>query len=247
MPNRALLFEDNPINSRLMTMFLEQSGYFVELALRPNELEQKISKGFEIVFIDTASPALDKDTLENIVHRSKTAQSFVCPPIVAVLNTTKETEIRRFLNMGMDGYIIKPISVKSLKETIDRVRSGKAGAAPGEDVVDVEKLSAALRVDDLGVLVDLFKKFFETVRKEINEMYTAADTKDFDTIRSKAHSIKGASRNLRLNNIGKLAEEIESQTKYPSQSLDLHKIISGIESALTRVYNDFSAKYLKQQ
>jgi HPt (histidine-containing phosphotransfer) domain-containing protein len=78
-------------------------------------------------------------------------------------------------------------------------------------------------------------------------MYTAADTKDFDTIRAKAHSIKGASRNLRLNNIGKLAEDIESQTKYPSQSLDLHKIISGIESALTRVYNDFSAKYLKQQ
>ncbi|MDR2104220.1 MAG: response regulator [Deferribacteraceae bacterium] len=245
MPNRALVFEDNPINSRLMTMFLEQSGYFVELALRPSELEQKISKGFEIVFVDTASPALGKDTLEEIIHRSKASQQFVCPPIVAVLNTTKETEIRRFLNMGMDGYITKPISVKSLKETIDRVRSGKAGAAPGEDVVDVEKLSSALGVSDLAVLVDLFEQFFLTVNREIAEMRTAADTKDFDVIRAKAHSIKGASRNLRLNNIGKLSEDIESQTKYPSQSLDLHKIITNLESAVTRVYNDFSAKYRK--
>ncbi|MDR2401606.1 MAG: response regulator [Deferribacteraceae bacterium] len=245
MANRALVFEDNPINSRLMTMFLEQSGYFVELALRPSELEQKISKGFEIVFVDTASPALGKDTLEEIIHRSKTSQQFVCPPIVAVLNTTKETEIRRFLNMGMDGYITKPISVKSLKETIDRVRSGKAGAAPGEDVVDVEKLSSALGVSNLPVLVDLFGQFFATVEKEIGEMRTAADVKDFDTIRAKSHSIKGASRNLRLNNIGKLAEEIESQTKYPSQSLNLHQIITNLEAAITRVYNDFSAKYHK--
>jgi HPt (histidine-containing phosphotransfer) domain-containing protein len=162
-----------------------------------------------------------------------------------VLNTAKESEIRRFLNMGMDGYITKPISVKSLKETIDRVRSGKAGAAPGEDVVDVEKLSSALGVPDLAVLVDLFEKFFATVRKEISDMRSAADIKEFDTIRAKAHSIKGASRNLRLNNIGKIAEDIESQTKYPSQSLDLHKIINDLESAITRVYNDFSAKYNK--
>jgi CheY-like chemotaxis protein len=245
MPNRALVFEDNPINSRLMTMFLEQSGYFVELALRPNELERKISEGYDIVFVDTASPALGKDTLEDIVRKSKASQAFTCPPMVAVLNTAKESEIRRFLNMGMDGYISKPISVKSLKETIDRVRSGKAGAAPGEDVVDVEKLSQALGVADLPVLVELFEKFFITVRKELDDMRNAAVDKDFNTIRAKAHSIKGASRNLRLNNIGKLAEEIESQTKYPSQTLDLNGIINNLESALSRVYNDFSAKYHK--
>jgi CheY-like chemotaxis protein len=243
MSNRALVFEDNPVSSKLMSMFLSQSGYFVELALSTIELEQKISQGFDVVFVDTASPALGKEALEDFVRAAKSSQMYNCPPLVAVLTTTKETEIKRYMSIGMDGYIIKPISVKSLKDTLDRVRSGKTSPAPGEDVVDIEKLAQTLGIPNIPVVLDLFDKFFQTVRKELDDMRNAVALKDFAAIRSLAHSIKGSSRNLRLNNIGKLAEDIESQAKYPSQTLDLNSLINGLESALSRVFNDFNTKY----
>lgn len=246
MANRALIFEDNPINSKLMTMFLEQSGYYVELALSVNELNQKIAEGFDIVFIDTASPAFDSDSIETFIGRSKTNPTYKTPPLVAVMNTTKDTEIKRFLNMGMDGYIIKPISVKTLRETIDRVRSGLSTPAPGEDVVDIDKLSKTLGIPDKSLLLSLFDKFFTQAEKELRQMHAAAILKDYDSIRTLAHSFKGSSRNLRLTNLGKIAEGIESATKYPSATQDLKPIVNNLESATVRVFNDYCSRYQKK-
>ncbi|MDR2884051.1 MAG: response regulator [Deferribacteraceae bacterium] len=240
---RVLLFEDNPINSKMMKMFLEQSGYYVELALSFNELQTKVTHSFDLLFIDVSSPALDMELLAEFVHRAK--QGVNCPPIVAVMNNAKDAEIKYYLQIGMDGYITKPISVKSLRETIEIVRSGKVTPAPGEDFVDVDKLSGALGISDRKMLVNLFEQFFKNIQEEVPLMQSAAMSKDYNALRNISHNIKGASRNLRLTNLGKLAEEIEGQTKYPSASLDIMSMINDFASACERVYNDFCNKYSK--
>ncbi len=243
MSNRALLFEDNPINSRLMTMFLEQSGYFVDLALSFDELRRKITEGYELVFIDTSSPALNKDALGEFIYKSKMSSAFRCPPIIAILNNAKDSDIKEYLNMGMDGYVTKPISVKALRDTIDRARSGLTTPAPGEDVIDIDKLSRTLGIPDKNMLINLFGQFFTGVQKELRQMRAAVTLKDYNALRNLAHSIKGSSRNLRLTNIGSIAEEIEGQTKYPSASLDLTSMINSLEGACQRLFNEYNARY----
>ena len=247
MSNRVLLFEDNPINSKLMSMFLEQTGFYVDMALSFDELRRKISEGYELAFIDVSSPALDKELLGDFIHKSKISSIFRCPPIIAILKTAKDSDIKEYLNMGIDSYVIKPISVKLLRETIDRVRSGLTTPAPGEDVIDIEKLARTLGIPDKDMLIGLFGQFFTTIQKELRQMHAAVTLKDFGALKNLAHSIKGSSRNLRLNNIGSIAEEIEGQTKYPSASLDLKPIVSRLEGACQRLFNEYNAMYGKKK
>ncbi|MDR0453670.1 MAG: Hpt domain-containing protein [Deferribacteraceae bacterium] len=243
MANKVLLFEDNQINSKLMSMFLEQSGYFVEMALSVDELQRKVTEGYEFVFIDVSSPSLNKDLLGDFVHKSKNSAFSKCPPMIAVLTSAKDSDIKEYLSMGIDGYVVKPISVKLLRETIEKVRTGLTTPAPGEDVIDIEKLSRTLGIPDTNLLINLFGQFFTTVQKELRQMRAAVTLKDYSALKNLAHSIKGSSRNLRLNNIGKLAEEIESQTKYPSASLDLDSIVNNLEGACQRLFNSYNANY----
>ena len=245
--HRVLLFEDNHINSKLMTMFLEQTGFFVDLALSVDELRRGISGGYELVFIDVSSPALNKDMLGDFVHKWKVSTAFKCPPIIAILNNAKDSDIKEYLNMGIDGYVTKPISVKLLRDTVDKVRSGLMTPAPGEDSIDIDKLSRTLGIPDQNLLIGLFAQFFTTIQKEMRQMRAAVTLKDYNALKNLAHSIKGSSRNLRLTNIGGIAEEIESHTKYPSASLDLDSMISRLEGACSRLFNEYNSRYGKKE
>ena len=149
--------------------------------------------------------------------------------------------------MGIDSYVIKPISVKLLRETIDRVRSGLTTPVPGEDVIDIDKLSRTLGIADKDMLIGLFGRFFTDVQGELRKMRAAVILKDYGALKNFAHSIKGAARNLRLNNIGSIAEEIEAETKYPSASLDLQPVVSRLDGACQRLFNEYNAKYGKKE
>ena len=78
--------------------------------------------------------------------------------------------------------------------------------------VDLQKIADELDFDleDIEMLMEVF---LESTQDSMNELKTAIDNNDADTIFRAAHSIKGSAANLTLMEISDLAKEIEHSAR----------------------------------
>jgi len=99
--------------------------------------------------------------------------------------------------------------------------------------IDLEKIADHLDFDleDVVMLIEVFK---EGAIESLETMKKAIEANDLDTVYKSAHSIKGSSANLTLNDISNIAKEIEQNAKeakefnYQERYNQLEKLIRSI-------------------
>ncbi len=74
--------------------------------------------------------------------------------------------------------------------------------------LDIERIARELEFDVEDV-IEVVEIFLETVNDSLSELKDGIDTNDMKKIFEAAHSIKGSSANLLLEDISVLAKEIE--------------------------------------
>lgn len=114
--------------------------------------------------------------------------------------------------------------------------------APGDDNIVVEETAAALGLPNTAFIIKLYDKYFDGIMSQLNQLQEALKIKDYETGKSIAHSIKGSSRNIRLNAIGNLAEEIEFFCKEPSDT-DMLPKVQQLKEMHERVFKNYLVKY----
>ncbi|HDH86975.1 MAG TPA: Hpt domain-containing protein [Desulfobacteraceae bacterium] len=89
--------------------------------------------------------------------------------------------------------------------------------------------------DNLGLDVEDFNEVFEiymeTTSSDLEELKRALDQGDAEKVHQKAHSIKGASGNLGLNELFELAKEIDDSARVNS--------LNGLESLVQAFYEKY--------
>ena len=119
----VLIVEDNPGNMKLARDVLEFHGFRTagaETAARA--LELVAGERPRLVLLDVQLPDMDGPTL--LAHlRADRALSGVA--IVAVTAFAMAGDRERFLEAGFDGYLAKPIDVKSFPEHVRRFCEGR--------------------------------------------------------------------------------------------------------------------------
>lgn len=118
---QILLAEDNEVNQRLISRLLERMGHTVtvvengQIAVRLTSEQE-----FDLVAMDMQMPVMDGlEATEEIRKREKDSGKHV--PIVAMTANAFEEDRERCRRSGMDGYIAKPVSTKSIQTEIARV------------------------------------------------------------------------------------------------------------------------------
>lgn len=76
-------------------------------------------------------------------------------------------------------------------------------------IVDYSKTARQTGIDDKETLKMLFGEFFNVCQADINRLPEAISSSKFDDVKSLAHNIKGAARNLWLEEVGDAAEALE--------------------------------------
>jgi CheY-like chemotaxis protein len=116
-----LLAEDEPINQMLAVAVLEENGYSVTLANSGRKvLEVFNPKVFQLVLMDIQMPEMDGfETTKAIREIERSTGSHV--PIIAMTAHATGKDRERCLEVGMDGFISKPINVETLKKEIDEI------------------------------------------------------------------------------------------------------------------------------
>lgn len=115
-PFRVLLVEDDPANVTLFSAILEREGYAVEAVTNGNQAEQHV-EAFrpDLILMDINLPGTDGAEL---LRRLRCNASTARLRILAVTAHAMKGDDEKFLAMGFDGYIAKPIVLKSFRETI---------------------------------------------------------------------------------------------------------------------------------
>jgi CheY-like chemotaxis protein len=115
-----LIAEDNLINQRLLVSLLKRLGHSGVISSDGNKAVECVKNfDFDLILMDVMMPHLDGlEAIQIIRDREKIAGGHI--PIIIVSAHDEPGEIRRMLQRGADGYIIKPVSIQALSSEISR-------------------------------------------------------------------------------------------------------------------------------
>jgi DNA-binding response OmpR family regulator len=117
-PGKVLLVEDNPLNQKVLGMFISKLGYEYDIASNGQlAVELSTNNNYAFILMDIYMPGMDgpEATIKiregelNTDHRSK---------IIAITANESEESVKRCYDSGMDDYLVKPFTLEILKEKL---------------------------------------------------------------------------------------------------------------------------------
>jgi len=114
---RVLVVEDNDMNMQLVEYLLEEAGYQIVKAASGEEALSIARTGdpVDLILMDIHLPGIDG---LSVVREMKTDAVTSAIPILALTAHAMRGDKDRFLEAGCDGYISKPIDVKTFLSSI---------------------------------------------------------------------------------------------------------------------------------
>lgn len=117
MPPTILVVEDNDMNMQLVEYLLEEAGYEILKATSGEEALEVASKSSpSLVLMDIHLPGMDGLSVAREMKQNERTQGV---PILALTAHAMRGDKDRFLEAGCDGYISKPIDVKTFIPSIE--------------------------------------------------------------------------------------------------------------------------------
>lgn len=112
----VLLVDDKKVNLTVASMMLKKLGMKVETANNGKEAVEKSSNMiFDIIFMDIQMPVM------NGVDATKKIKTFKAPPIIIGLSANNlEGDKEKYMTLGFDDYIPKPITIDALTATVSK-------------------------------------------------------------------------------------------------------------------------------
>jgi PAS domain S-box-containing protein len=125
-PLRILLAEDNLVNQKVALKMLSQLGYAVDLAVNGLRVLEALGKSrYDVIFMDAHMPEMDGVEATRIIRERFTDQR---PVIVALTAAALPGDREKFLSLGFDDYLSKPLKPQALQEVIRAIRPVSASA-----------------------------------------------------------------------------------------------------------------------
>jgi PAS domain S-box-containing protein len=123
LQGRVLLAEDNPANQLIAQIILERIGLRVDVVANGHEvIAALLSVPYDVVLMDINMPEMDGIEATAAVRKLPGALSSI--PIIAMTALAMPGDRERFLSLGIDGYISKPIIREELHACIGRILKG---------------------------------------------------------------------------------------------------------------------------
>ena len=115
---RILLTDDNAVNRKVVQMFMKPFGVtLVEACDGVEALERLASEAFDLVLMDIHMPVMDG--CEAVRRIRSSGQPWADVPVVALTADAMPDDNDRYLRLGMNAYVAKPIDLRELFTAIN--------------------------------------------------------------------------------------------------------------------------------
>jgi len=218
----VLVAEDNATNRHLMQVYLNKLGVTCKMAENGKEAVDCYQKeSFDAVLMDINMPIMDGIAATQAILEYQKVSKVTPVPIIALTANTLKGDKERYISMGMDGHLSKPVDFNQLRNFFESLPSMKK-TAKEEDAVLVgiqanestlqgiskESIAAKMGLDVVTVEM-ILDNFFLTLEDDLVALEEACASLDAETIRQRAHYLKGACANLYIEEAAALLAAIE--------------------------------------
>lgn len=217
---KILLVEDNEINQKLTTKILNNAGFICDIAPDGEKaINAYRSQSYDLILMDCQMPVLDgyeaTKTIREIEYSIGGDAKKI--PIIALTANVMDGIIEKCLSSGMNDYISKPISSDSLIGMIKKYLPENIDlqANINESIITNSAISELAEKTGLSKQEanEIFYNGIEEMIYIIDNISKLIMENNFELISTQAHSLKGACANLRINDMAKLALELENEAK----------------------------------
>ena len=116
-PQRVLVVDDNPINQKVASHMLQRLGYVVDVADNGQQaVDATAAQRYCLILMDCQMPVMDGYAATEEIRRREGAERHT--PIVALTAHAQEDNRRQCLEIGMDGFVTKPMNGQALEDVI---------------------------------------------------------------------------------------------------------------------------------
>ena len=122
---RVLVAEDNRVNQKIITRFLDKLGAAWFLASNGEEAVEAFASGdFDLVLMDIQMPVMDGIDATDAIRRMEKGRP-TRVPIAAVTANVLEEDRRMYLSSGFDAHLPKPLRFEQFREFCESVLDGE--------------------------------------------------------------------------------------------------------------------------
>ena len=239
---RILVAEDNPVNQQVALGLLRKFGHSVDVVGNGAEAVEAVRLlPYDLVLMDVQMPEMDGLEATRVIRALPSQVSRI--PIVAMTANAMRGDEQRCLDVGMNGYISKPIDRRKLLEVLGHYSSADGGAAKTQPVlatpdvaIDFSVLDTLSEDLEFETVIEILVRFYDDATKRVAAIRSALSGGDSDRVRREAHAIKGAAASMGLLAIHDVALALEDAAKTSAElgrlSASLDEGVSGLPSLL---------------
>ncbi|MEF1215874.1 response regulator, partial [Vibrio alginolyticus] len=121
---RILIAEDNLMNQKIASFFLDKAGYDYLITSNGQEALEAITKGeeFDAILMDCMMPVMDGLTATKEIRRWEKKAGREKTMIIALTASVLEEDIHNCFAAGMDAYLPKPYKSNQLFELFSELK-----------------------------------------------------------------------------------------------------------------------------
>ena len=206
LQGQVLLAEDNPDNQRFIAMLLTRMGATVTIAENGGQaVEKALEHDFDLILMDMQMPVMDGLQATRLLREKGYAK-----PIVALTANAFSSDIESCLEAGCNEFLSKPIDQLKFSETLSHYL-----ASHSDDRLEITPLLSSLLQTDPD-FKDLIDSYIDHLPSYINDIVSAFEIRDWESLDQLSHNLKGVSGNYGFMELSELAGTLmfESTKKY---------------------------------
>jgi PAS domain S-box-containing protein len=119
-PLRIMLAEDKLVNQKVITLILSSMGHNVKIVCNGKQAFEHYKPGkFDLILMDIQMPVMDGITATRLLKE----KYHELPPIVGLSANAFEGDREKYMSLGMDEYLTKPIKREDFNQLMQKVFS----------------------------------------------------------------------------------------------------------------------------
>ena len=221
-----LLAEDNETNRKVACGLFKKCKFKVAITIAENgqkAVEAVSQNDFDLIFMDCQMPVMDGYEATAAINNLNDKKA--ATPIVAMTANALKGDHEKCIAAGMDDYISKPVSLKSVAAVMDKWLSTveespstverKAKPSPhnpgeknNQHILDYDDIVSRLAGDEELVL-EVFEAFMGDIPDKIEQLRKVTKSGDAQQVKDFGHMVKGAGRNISAHAFQEVASKIE--------------------------------------
>lgn len=189
---RILLVEDNPTNQRVALATLARIGYRADAATNGHEALAALGRrSYDLILMDCQMPEMDGYEATRIIRGPDSPVTNSKLPIIAMTANALKGDRELCLAAGMDDYLTKPITPRSLAEILARHLIALEAPIAPPPAVDWVGFVGSIDGDE-PLARELLEQFSQELSEHLARLRTAGDS---DSQQRALHTIRNAAEN----------------------------------------------------